>query len=151
MQFGWLNLTGFLIITLMMVPNIIYTRRNQHMESKCTSRPVLILEQIGRYSSMALMVFPLLVWEFGFSSVALFIIWTALCVLMLLSYFICWGLYFRKPSLSVALWLAILPSGIFILRGFFLRHWLLLVFGIIFAFGHIYITWFNNNPEGEIK
>lgn len=151
MQFGWLNLTGFLIITLMMIPNILFTLRNRNMENKCPSRPVIVLEQIGRYGSMTLMVFPLLVWEFGFSSVATLIVWTALCALMLLAYFICWGLYFRRPSLKTALWLAILPSGIFILRGFFLHHWLLLVFGIIFAFGHIYITSCNNKPEVENK
>lgn len=151
MQFGWLNLTGLLIIVLMMIPNIIYALRNRHMENKCTSKPVLVLEQIGRYGSIVLMVFPLLVWEFGFSSVATLIVWTALCAVMLLAYFISWGLYFRNPSLKTALWLAILPSGIFILRGFFLRHWLLTAFGIIFAVGHITITWFNNKPEVENK
>lgn len=151
MQFGWLNLTGFIIVMLMMIPNIIFALRNRHMENKYTCKPVLILEQIGRYGSMALMIFPLLVWEFGFRSPEAFVIWTALCVVMLLAYFIFWGLYFRKPSLPVAIWLAILPSAIFILRGAFLRHWLLTASGVIFAIGHIYITWFNNKPEVEGK
>lgn len=151
MQFGWLNLTGFLIIALMMIPNIIFALRNRHIEHKCTSKPVVILEQVGRYGSMLLMVFPLLVWEFGFKSAEAFVIWTALCVAMLLAYFTFWTFYFHKPSRSKALWLAILPSAIFILRGVFLRHWLLTVFGVIFAVGHIYITWFHNKPEVERK
>lgn len=151
MQFGWLNLTGFMIVAMMMIPNIIYALRNRHMVNKCTSRPMLILEQVGRYGSMTLMVFPLLVWEFGFASVGAFILWGTMSVTMLLAYFICWGFYFRKPSLPVSLWLAILPSAIFILRGVFLRHWLLTAFGIIFAVGHIYITWFNHNPDAESK
>ncbi len=87
---------------------------------------------------MAMMVLPVLVGEFGFESSEEFFIWFALCAAMLLAYFICWGVYFRRPFLGTALWLAILPSAIFILRDVFLRHWLLSVFGVIFAFGHIY-------------
>ena len=146
MKFGWLNLTGFIIVALMMIPNIIYAFRVHGAENKCTLKPVLILEQIGRYGSMALMVLPLLVWSFGFSSPEAFVVWTVLCAACLLAYFIFWRLYFRAPSLAVALWLAILPSAIFILRGVFLHHWLLTAFGAVFAVGHIYITYCNNKP-----
>jgi hypothetical protein len=100
---------------------------------------------------MSLMIFPLPVWEFGFRSPEAFVIWTVLCVVMLLAYFIFWSLYLRNPSLPVAIWLAILPSAIFILRGAFLRHWLLTASGVLFAIGHISITWFNNKPEVEGK
>ena len=68
--------------------------------------------------------------------------------LYLLAYFIFWAVYFRRPSLPAALWLAILPSAIFILRGVIFRHWLLTAFGVMFAVGHIYITWYNNRSEG---
>ena len=68
--------------------------------------------------------------------------------LYLLAYFIFWEVYFRRPSLPAALWLAILPSAIFILRGVIFRHWLLTAFGVMFAVGHIYITWYNNRSEG---
>lgn len=144
MKFGFLNLTGFIIISLMMIPNIIFALRNSSMENKCTLKPMLIIEQVGRYGSILLMIFPILVWKFGFASPEGLIIWTVLCAVMLLAYYICWIYYFRKPSLGTALWLAILPSVIFILRGIFLRHWLLTAFGVIFAIAHIYITWFNN-------
>jgi hypothetical protein len=53
MQFGFLNLTGFLIVALMMIPNLIYARRNPHIENQCFCKPMLILEQIGRYGSMS--------------------------------------------------------------------------------------------------
>jgi hypothetical protein len=46
MQFGWLNLTGFIIMMPMMIPNMIFACRNRHMENKYTCKPVLILEQI---------------------------------------------------------------------------------------------------------
>ncbi len=44
MQFGWLNLTGALIIALMIVPNILYAAKNHGMKNKCTAKLVLILE-----------------------------------------------------------------------------------------------------------
>lgn len=151
MQFGWLNLTSFIIVTLMMIPNIIFALRNRHTENKCTCKPLLILEQIGRYGSMAMMIFPLFVWEFGFKSPEELVIWLFLLSAMLVAYFVLWAVYFRRPSLPAALWLAILPSAIFILRGALQRHWLLTVSGILFAIGHIYITWLNNKPEMEGK
>jgi len=132
-----------------MIPNLIYVLRNPHMKNKCFCKPMLILEQIGRYGSMAMMVFPLFVWEFSFNSPEERLILFFLLPALLLAYFIFWVIYFRKPSLLVALWLAILPSAIFILRGIIFRHWLLMVFGIIFAVGHIYITWDNNRFRGD--
>lgn len=46
---------------------------------------------------MVLMIFPLLVRElFGFRSLEAFVIWTALCVVMLSRYFICCGLILPK-------------------------------------------------------
>ncbi|WP_369283994.1 hypothetical protein [Oscillibacter sp. GMB15532] len=151
MLFGWLNLTGLLIIGLMMIPNLIFYHRTPRMENQCTWKPLRMMEQVGRYGSMAMMVFPLLVGEFGFKSEEVFVIWLFLCVVMLVAYFVFWIVYFRKPSLITALWLAILPAAIFILRGIFLRHWLLAGFGIVFAVGHIYITWYNHRPEVENK
>lgn len=79
--------------------------------------------------------------EFGwFNLKGSFFIWCALCSALLPAYFVCWALYFRKPSQAMALSLAILPSALFILRGAFLHHWLLLAFGLMFAVGHIYCT-----------
>lgn len=144
MKFGILNLTGFIIVALMMVPNIIYALRKPGEENRCRSKAALILEQIGRYGSMAMMVLPVLVWEFGFSSAAEFAIWIALCAALMSAYYIVWYFYFKKATPPRALWLAILPSGIFIFRGLFLRHWLLVAFGLIFAAGHIYITRCNS-------
>jgi hypothetical protein len=149
MQFGWLNLTGFLIFAVMLIPNIRFMLRNRHAGNRCTSKLLLLLEQVGRYCCVVLMVFPVLVWKFGFRSNEEMILWAVVCAALLAAYFICWAFYFRKPSLPVALWLAILPSAIFILRGIFLRHWLLVGSGILFAIGHIHNTWVNNRQATE--
>lgn len=141
MEFGWFNLSGLLIVALLLAPNIIYAVRHQGAEHRCIHPPMLVLEQLGRYGCIALMVLPLGVGKFGFYSMEAFLIWCVLCSVLLLAYFVCWALYFRKPSQASALSLAILPCALFILRGAFLHHWLLLAFGLMFAAGHIYCTW----------
>ena len=52
-------------------------------------------------------------------------------------------LYFKRKSRARALALAILPVCIFLLSGLLLRHWLLVSFAVLFAVGHIYVTWKN--------
>ena len=70
MKFGWINGFGGLVVITMLIPNIIYAVKNQGKENNCKCVVINAIEQIGRYSSMALMCVPLLVWEFGFQSVA---------------------------------------------------------------------------------
>lgn len=70
MKFGWINGFGGLVVIIMLIPNIIYAVKNQGKENNCKCVVINAIEQIGRYSSMALMCVPLLVWEFGFQSVA---------------------------------------------------------------------------------
>ncbi len=65
---NWINSFGLTIVTLMLVPNIIYAYRNKNIENKCNNRIINILEQIDRYCSMFLMVFNIGIFEFGFKS-----------------------------------------------------------------------------------
>lgn len=157
MEFGILSLTGLIIVAVMMVPNIIFALMRRGAEERPVCRAVLIIEQIGRYGSMALMVLPLGVWSFGFKSPEELVAWGLLCGGLLAAYLICWFSYMSRTSgkkqpsgtsLGLSLGLAVLPCVIFILRGVFLRHWLLAAFGLVFAFGHIYVTWKNNIPVG---
>lgn len=85
MQFGGLNLTGFIIVTLMMIPNLIYARRNPHVENKCIFKPMLILDQTGRYGAMAMMIFPFFRGELGFRSPEELVIWLFLLPALLLA------------------------------------------------------------------
>lgn len=146
MQFNSFSATGLLLVVLLLVPNIVYALRGPGMVNKCKLVPLGVAEQVGRYGCMALMVLPLGVWEFSFSSHVAFILWCTVAVALICGYYLCWLFYFRAPTLPVALWLAILPSALFILRGVFLRHWLLVACGILFAMGHIFITYYNNTP-----
>ena len=138
MKFGWINGFGGLVVIIMLIPNIIYAVQGKENNCKCVV--INAIEQIGRYSSMALMCVPLLVWEFGFQSVADMILYFMCDTVLLVAYLIIWRFYFIRPTLKIALCLAILPTLIFLISGVLLRHWLLVVAAVLFGIGHIYIT-----------
>ena len=121
-------------------PNEYYAVKNQGKENNCKCVVINAIEQIGRYSSMALMCVPLLVWEFGFQSVADMILYFMCDTVLLVAYLIIWRFYFIRPTLKIALSLAILPTLIFLISGVLLRHWLLVAAAVLFGIGHIYIT-----------
>lgn len=142
---NWINIFGLIIVVCMLIPNIIFALSNKEMENKCKSTVMNIMEQIGRYGSMFLMVFNIGIAEFGFRSEEDFVIWLTVSFALLLLYWVFWLVYFRKRSMSYAMALAIIPSAIFIFNGYILRHYLLLAFGLIFTIGHSYVTYENNH------
>lgn len=145
MEFGWINLFGAGIVVLIMIPNIIYAVRQKQDEAQAKIPNYLsACEQVGRYGCIVLMWLPLLVWKFGFGSVEELLIYLIDNGLLLLSYYLFWGFYFRKKVLSNAMALAIIPTLIFLLSGILLRHWLLVIAAVIFGFTHCSITYITN-------
>ena len=144
MKFGWINLFGFFVVAVMLIPNIFYAARFKDAENKCTNKWMNIIEQIGRYGSFLLMFIPLGVWKFGFSDISYFLVYMLADIILLGAYLIIWVFYFKKQSLNKALALAIIPTLIFFLSGILLRHWLLAISAVIFGIGHIYVTYANN-------
>lgn len=128
----------------MLIPNIIYAFKFKGAENKCKNKVMNFLEQIGRYGSMFLIVFNIGILEFGFSSKLAFLIWLVSMFVLMIAYWVGWVLYFKRPVLTYAMALAIIPSLIFLLIGVFLRHYLLVVFAVIFAVGHVYVSYGNN-------
>ncbi len=143
MEFGWINIFGAVIVILMLIPNIVYAIKNKDEKNYCTNLFMNIIEQIGRYACIVLMWLPLLVWKFGFASVFEMILYLACNGLFLAVYWITFAIYMNRKSLQLALVLAIVPACIFIFSGILLRHWLLAGFAILFAVGHIYVTYKN--------
>ena len=99
-----------------------------------------VIEQAGRYGSMALMVLPLFVWEFGFSSVFMMFVYLLGNGILLFTYLLVWVFYFKKQTMGKAMILEIAPTCIFFLSGATLYHWVLVVAAVIFGVGHIYVT-----------
>ena len=144
MEFNLINLLGFIIVAVMLIPNIIYGIKFKGLENKCTNKAMNVIEQAGRYGSMALMVLPLFVWEFGFSSVFMMFVYLLGNGILLFTYLLVWVFYFKKQTMGRAMILAIAPTCIFFLSGVTLYHWALVVAAIIFGVGHIYVTYQNN-------
>ena len=142
--FGWLNLYGLILVLLLLIPNIIYALKHRGEENRCQNRLMNILEQIGRYGCMFLMVFNIGLAEFGFASVGAFIIYLFGEIILMLAYWIIWGLYFKKETYRKQMALAVIPTVLFILSGITMLHFLLIIFSVIFGVAHIYVT--GKNP-----
>lgn len=140
---GWLNVFGLILVILLLIPNIIYAIKFKEQKNLCNSKRMIILEQIGRYACMFLMVFNIGIAEFGFGSVGAFLVYGIGNVLLMIAYWITWMLYFHKKTFEKQIALAVLPTCLFLLSGITMQHYLLILFGIIFGVGHIYVTMKN--------
>lgn len=147
---GWLNVFGLVMVILLLVPNIIYAVKFRDTQNLCKNKVMNILEQIGRYSSMFLMVFNLGIVEFGFSSINAFLVYYFGSIMFILVYWIIWIIFFVKQSMWNRMALAIIPMLLFLLIGCTLRHVLLIVTGILFGVGHIYVTYVNAKMNEEV-
>lgn len=143
MKFGWINVFGVISVILMLIPNIVYAIKNKNEKNLCTNRFMNAIEQIGRYACIVLMWLPLIVWKFGFASVFEMVLYLVCNGTLLAAYWISFAVYMKRKTVRFALVLAILPSCIFLLSGILLRHWLLVGFAVLFATGHIYVTYKN--------
>uniref|UniRef100_UPI00405638B1 hypothetical protein n=1 Tax=Acetatifactor sp. TaxID=1872090 RepID=UPI00405638B1 len=144
MEFGIINLWNLILIVILLLPNIIYAIKVKDVVYQKIHMIVNILEQVGRFGSMLLMVLPLGMKEFGFSSVAGMCIYFICNMILITGYLVTWGLYFRKRTLVKAMILAFAPTLIFLITGITLRHWWLVVTAVIFGVTHSYITYLNN-------
>ena len=143
MEFGWINVFGAVIVVLMLIPNIVYAIKNKGEKNLCANRFMNVVEQVGRYACIVLMWLPLLVWKFGFASVLDMMLYMACNGLFLVAYWIAFAVYMKQKTVQLALVLAVLPACIFLLSGILLQHWLLAGFSVVFAIGHIYVTYKN--------
>ena len=143
MEFRWINLFGAIIVILMLIPNILYGIQNRGEKNYCSNRFMNLMEQVGRYACIVLMWLPLLVWKFSFASVLEMLRYLGCNGMLLSVYYLVFALYMKHRTMRRALTLAILPAAIFLLSGVLLRHWLLVGFALLFAAGHIYVTFQN--------
>lgn len=144
MEFNWINLFGGVIVLLILIPNIIYALKNKEETPEKSNIIIRIIEQVGRYACMLLMIVPLFVGEFGFSPLEFMFNYLIGNLILLVFYYIFWVLFAKNKSLDKALALAAIPTLIFINSAISVKHWTLLVFALLFGASHIYITYKNN-------
>ena len=140
----WFNYYGLIIMSLMMIPNIIFAITPNENQPQ-VNKTIEALEQVGRYGCFALMIFniPFVCSGFYFESAELVYLVTngILICSYLLIWIICWNRHMKFRSYA----LSILPTAIFVFSSIILGYYLLLLFSIIFGICHIYISVNNSN------
>jgi len=139
-----MNIYGLIIMAIVMIPNIIFAIKEKNFESKYHNKVVEIVEQIGRFGSMGLMIFNIPLLEFGYWFNNGKIVYMALTGGLAVLYCFVWFLYFRKSTMEKAMSLAIIPTIIFLFSGIVQGKVLLIITAILFGIGHIIITYNNN-------
>lgn len=141
MSFNWINWINMLAVVCLILINMIVYRKGLSDSFRSKHLIVNIVEQIGRYGCIVLMIFPIFTsgWKFGFSSVTKMLIWICLTPLLLVIYSLLW---IKKASGGACILyaLAIVPVVLFLLNGILLRHPALSVASLVFGIFHFIIV-----------
>lgn len=144
MSFNWINWINLLAVVCLILINIIAARKGVSGSFNSKHLIVNILEQIGRYGCMVLMILPIFTrgWEFGFASAAEMLIWICLTPLLLVIYSFLWVKKVKKASgkAGILYALAIVPMILFLLNGILLRHPALGIAAFVFGVFHFIIV-----------
>ncbi|MDO4620813.1 MAG: hypothetical protein Q4B09_09365 [Lachnospiraceae bacterium] len=141
MNFGWINGVNTAAVMFLIIVNVIAVRKGV-AEDFCSKHSAInVFEQIGRYGSMAFMIFPILTqgWKFGFMSVTEMFIWLCGTVLLLVVYALLW-IKKSTSGANILYGLAVVPTILFLMNGILLRHPMLIVASLIFGVFHITIV-----------
>ena len=140
----WVNLFGLVFMAVIMIPNIIYAVKcKDGFENKWHNKAVEFIEQAGRFGSFAFMIINVPFTFFGWWSNEAFALYLIINSLLAVIYIVVWIVCFKKNNKFRALALSIIPSVIFLFSGIMSRSVLLIVSAVLFAPGHIMISYKN--------
>lgn len=139
-----INYFNIVIVVIMLLPNIVYAIKVHDFKNLCTSKAMIIAENISRIACIAFMIVPLGQREFGFPSAESFIIYVFGNIILLAIYVAVWFSYFKKANRAKGIVLSVVPPVIFVLCGLTLEHWLLVFAGALFGVSHIYVASANS-------
>ena len=137
---SWFNYYGLAVMAVIMIPNIIYAIKSKDIAVTYNNKAATILEQIGRYGCMVLMIFNIPYTYFNFWFDYALIVYLSVNGALCLAYLIFWVIFWNRNDKIKALSLSIIPSVIFIFSGIVLAYIPLIVFAVLFAINHILIS-----------
>lgn len=138
---GWFNYYGLIIMTVIMIPNIIYAViYKDEGVGVYNNKPVVIAEQIGRYGCFVLMIFniPYTYRNIWFENAL--IVYLTVNGGLLLAYIVFWIVCRKRRDLLRALSLSVIPTLIFLFSGAVLAYIPLIAFAVVFGIFHILIS-----------
>lgn len=141
MNFTWINWINVLTVACLILINVVAYRKGISEDFSSKHSIVNVLEQIGRYGCMALMVLPVLTrgWEFSFASVTEMVAWISVTVVLLVIYGFLWAKKAHGGA-NVLYALAAVPAVLFLLNGILLRHPALVALSLVFGIFHLVIV-----------
>ena len=140
----WFNIFGLIFIVMIMIPNIIFAIKfKDGFKNKWNNRPVMIMEQIGRFCCFGFMIFNIPGTWFGWWSLEAFAVYLISDIILIAAYCAIWVIYRKKNSVSKALLLSAIPSVLFLFSGIMSRSLPLILGSLIFAPTHILISYKN--------
>ncbi|MEK3683211.1 hypothetical protein [Paenibacillus sp. FSL R10-2736] len=143
-----LHIKGFIIPLLVLLPNLLFIffpPRNAPDSLASTPLIFTILERAGQITCFMMPIVlgrKLAEQPLGLSA--------GLMAVCLLIYYICWARFYWNarefavlftPWLGIPIPMAVFPAIYFMLLGFWLESWLLLIPAFLFAVGHLVNSW----------
>ena len=141
MSLNWINWINIAAVEWLIIINLIAVRKGLSDSFNSKHLIVNILEQIGRYGCMVLMILPMFTrgWKFGFRSVTEMLVWICLTILLLVIYSFLW-IKKANGGVFVLYGLALVPAVLFLLNGILLRHPALIAASLVFGVCHVLIV-----------
>lgn len=147
----WFNYYGLAVMAVILIPNIIYAIKHKETAVTYNNKAATVLEQIGRYGCMVLMIFNIPYTYIGFWFSYGLVVYFVVNIALVLTYIVVWVFLWKKSGIVRALLLSILPSIVFIFSSVMLANIPLFVFAVIFAVTHILISVKNAKAEEKTK
>ncbi len=140
----WFNLTGFIFVVVLLIPNIIYAVTNKDgFADNYHNKLVETGEQIGRFGCFILMFIQLPFVTLGYIFDGAQTLYLILGIVLLALYCGGWIVFRKGNSVAKALTLSILPSVLFLESGILTMNIPLIVLSVVFAICHITISYKN--------
>lgn len=142
----FLNVYGLMFLLLLLLPNILFMKNFEGGRKRQTAFENA-MEQIGRYGSMLLMVFNTGVLEFDEGFDRLVPVYLIVNTVFIALYWAGWVRFNSKRTVLRAMWLAAVPSAVFLFCGIISLHILQIIFAAIFAVFHCVVSYKNSKQK----
>ena len=137
----WFNWIGLIYVIAILLPNVVFALlKKVDFHNVFENKLLGVLEQIGRYGSMAFMVFNIPYTYFGFFFEGGFWVYIIVNAVLIIAYWLGWIFLASKHPILKAYVLSIVPSAVFLFSALMLRNLPLLITAAIFSYAHITIS-----------
>lgn len=145
-----INFYGLIFIAAIMVPNIVFAATHKNgFTNYYQNKTVEVFEQIGRTGCFVFVFFNINVLVKAKLSCGCLIAYLVSGGVLTLTYILGWIILWKENSLKKSLLLSVVPALLFFVCGSISLNIPLIVFAVIFAPCHIFISYKNAKAEAE--